>query len=91
VAKKEWEMTLHSEIYALVGYYAAWSGNPSPTVPNNVSVPPTRVKKLPAFNESERYITVFITAHHLYITCLRGLGYIFILTIGLTKPGLANS
>jgi hypothetical protein len=33
------------EICALLGYYAAPSGNPSPTFRDNVSVPSSRVKK----------------------------------------------
>jgi hypothetical protein len=34
------------EICALLGYYAASSGNPLPTFPDNVSVPSSRVRKL---------------------------------------------
>jgi hypothetical protein len=33
------------EIYALLGRYAAWRGNPFPTFRYNVSVPSSRVKK----------------------------------------------
>jgi hypothetical protein len=35
-----------TEICALLGCYAALSGNPLPTFWDNVSVPPSRVKKL---------------------------------------------
>jgi hypothetical protein len=33
------------DICALLGYYAALNGNPLPTFRDNLSVPPTRVKK----------------------------------------------
>jgi hypothetical protein len=33
------------EIWALLGYYAAPNDNPLPTFRDNVSVPPSRVKK----------------------------------------------
>jgi hypothetical protein len=35
------------EIYALLGYYTASSGNPLPTFRDIVSVPSSRVKKIP--------------------------------------------
>jgi len=39
------EITLTQETFALLGYYAAFSGISLPMFRDNVSVPPSRVKK----------------------------------------------
>jgi hypothetical protein len=44
---------MKSEICALLGNYAAYSGNSSPTFQDNLSVPSSRVKNLLGFSTLE--------------------------------------
>ena len=48
------------EIRALLGFYAAYSGNPLPTFWDNLSVPSSRVKKSEVFSDFSAYCYIDI-------------------------------
>ena len=57
------------EVRALLGFCAAWSGNPLPTFRNNLSVPSSRVKKSKIFDFSTYYYIDINLVANLFEIC----------------------